>query len=444
MAELPSTPFLLGNTSFAAITARAVLRIPADIAQLNTDADEIARRLVDISPVPLSQAFLMIEYQDSFNVALFSSVCAQCHCPGLLVGNCDGQTKTYFTWISTPNRQVPSVAITSQITATILDSVSSSNTSYVMTSVGIDLGWEALQETAWLMSTAVALYLVLAILAVFKGIAFVLDGNGDRLSFSHVPKPQIIIVSLHFAAAMGDLLTFLNFAALNTRGFSYIAQTVLSQVSNPFYTSATMAMALLLREASQFGVQTVGERLFKVVVYLLAVTLLAGSFAAYLHQIISWRQFANIDLETLLVVINYFCASIYFIYFGYATTKRLLVVKGSLSDEEIRRRRRFALRLARSGVCGLIAFVNLLGIAASVATKGSFSTFFTLYGLLAITSAITRIMELSAFTPVGQKHLLGRLKALPIVRNMASALLASNSSTARVHPASSTPLRLLP
>lgn len=377
---------------------------------LSANPSAIVERLARMSAVPLTQAFLLVMYQDSYNLALFTDVCAQCQCPGVLVGNLDGTTSTYFTWMGAPNLRVPCVVVSSTVTANIQASSSNVSTSYAMTPEGADPGWVVLQTSTWLMAVAAALYHALALLATFKGVAFVVDGNGHRLPLRDVPRAQLCIVGLHFVSATADLLTFLNFAAMNSRGFPYRTQVFLSELSNPLNTSATIAMALLLREVSQFGTETVGQRLLRAFVYVLALGLLVGSFAVYIDQMITWRPAGDIALIMGLVAINYLCASIYFICFGYLTTKRILRMKGSLSDDELRRRRRFALRLVSSGVSGLISLLIMVGIAATTVTNGTFATFWTLYGLLAISSAITRILELSAFAPVGQRYMLAQVK----------------------------------
>lgn len=409
---------LLGNESFAAVTARSVVRIPSEM-MLHTEPEVIAERLTQISPLPLTQVFLFIEYPVSFNVALFTAVCARCQCLGLLVGNCDGASRTYFTWMATPDPRVPCAVMASPVTAKVLDSLSHNTTvSYTMTSDGIDPGWDAIQHGTLLMAIAAALFLALALLAAFKGIVFCLGTNGRVLRLADIPRPQMYIVCMHFMSAITDLITFVNIAAWNFRGLSYGSQNILSETSNPLNTSATIAMALLLREASQCGAQTFGQRLSRLAVYVLALGLLVGSLAVYIGEFVTFRRSGGDLLTVGMVAINYLFASVYFTCFGYATARRLVRMKGTLSEGEIRRRRRFTLRLVRSGFFGFATLLTMLGIVGITAIDGAFATFWTLYGLNAICSAVTRMLEISAFAPAGQKYVIARVMGSRFVNSI--------------------------
>ncbi|CEO97889.1 Intimal thickness related receptor IRP domain-containing protein [Plasmodiophora brassicae] len=435
--HLPSTPFLLGNLSFTSVTARSVLRVPADSTRQVAEPDVVARRLADISPVPLSQVFLLVEFQDSYDVTLLTAICARSQCPGVLVGNCDGSSRAYFTWMATPGPSVPCVAITSTVTARVLDFVSNATTgSFVVTPEGADPGWEVLRGSTWLMAIAAALYLALALFAVFKGISFTIDGACRLLKFSDVPKAELYIVCLHFASATVDFLTFLNFAAFDSRGFSYRTQVLLSELSNPLNMASTVTLAILLREAAQVGTQTVRQRLSRMIMYSVAVVLLVASLVVFVAEFVTLRRSAGDSLTAGLATINSLCATVYFTCFGYATAKRLLRMKGALPEEHIQRRRRFALRLAHSGLWGFVTVLGMIGILATTASNGSFATFWMLYGLIATSSAITRALELSAFAPIGQQCMLARVQGFRVYFRTRPSPRWAPSNTVCVQPSS--------
>lgn len=385
--------FTLGNTSFD-VTASALY--------VAGSADDQA--VYDQQPIPLpSNSFVAIDSTATTNYQGWADACSRqaLSCRGLIVINCAEPDRAYVAWTfrsagSVPFTDVPMVILTPGQTLDLTTTFRNEGRQLLRMTSQTAPNTAFTTNGPWIIwAIAFALEPVLAVITLAKVVAFCVTGHGR---VRRPPFAPVFALSVSFLCAIGDAYFVGNIALCDGRCAPYnLTVRFIRQSESSISCATTLTLTYMLQQAyvQTGGVDTRWSYLRRLFSWSTACVVIIAGVTSNVLDLVALKSTGSSLVYVVGVFILYFVAYVAFIRQGRCVAEQLLQCKG-VSAGERRRRLRFAVRIVRSGVSGLLMLIALTVVGAATAV-GNVTLFWYSYAVASAFGVLQRIMEALTF-----------------------------------------------